>query len=152
MKILLILFILFSLSFSKQDVFMLNTHDKETEIEAKIIQRIAKSSLKESIKIFIPNITSQERDIYSEYFEISEDCQSANFVFDKDGLSKYSCENVDKLFFTNNYKRLIANQKYYGAFFWNKSRPNIVFIQQRLNKNNIILTDEYTQFIEDSYD
>lgn len=152
MKALLILLMIFSFSYSKQYIFTVNKYDKEIELEAKIISDIASSSINGKIKLFIPKISIQENEIYSKYFDLSEDCESANFVFDKKGLMKTSCKTFDKLFFTNNYKRLIANDKYYGAFFWNKSRPNIVFLKQRLDKNSIKLSKDYTQFIEDIYD
>ena len=131
---------------------MLSKYDKETELEAKIVQKIAQSSIKDSIKIFIPNISESERKIYSRFFKISKDCKSANFVYDKNGLTESSCKGLNKLFFTNNYKRLLSNKKYYGAFFWNKSRPNIVFVKQRLDEKSINLPKEYEGYIEEFYE
>ncbi len=149
MKILILLLTIFSFSYSNQYVFLVNKYDKEIELEAKIISKIATASLREIAKIYIPNISKQEQEIYSKYFNLAKDCESANFVFDKKGSIDSSCKNFKKLFFTNNYKRLISNDKYYGAFFWNKSRPNIVFVKQRLKDNKIVLSDEYAQYIEE---
>jgi len=149
MKILIILFTLFTLAYSQQRVFVLDKYDKEIELEAKIVSKIANESLRENIKIYIPNISDQEKKIYSKYFEVSVDCESANFVFDKSGLGNNACKNLDKLYFTNNYRRLMSKSRYFGAFFWNKSRPNIVFVKQRLKKNGINLSAEYNQFIEE---
>ncbi|MCW8838746.1 MAG: hypothetical protein OQK11_08605 [Thiovulaceae bacterium] len=152
MRTLLILLLLFSFSHSKQYIFMINKYDKEIELEAKIISKIATASLDNEIKIYIPNISKQEEEIYSKYFHLSKDCKYANFIFDKKGSIENNCESSGKLFFTNNYKRLVSDNKYFGAFFWNKSRPNIVFIKQRLENNNINLSKEYEQFIEDTYE
>jgi len=152
MKILILLFSIFSFGYTQQYVFMVDKYNKEVELEAKIISKIASSSIKEKIKLYIPKISQQDKEIYSKYFDLSLDCESANFIFDKKGLIETSCKKFDKLFFTNNYKRLISNKKYYGAFFWNKSRPNIVFVKQRLMDNNINISKEHKQFIEDIYE
>ena len=149
MKILIALLTLFSLSFSKQHVFMLDKYDKEIALEAKIVSKIANDSLDKRVKIYIPYITDDEKKIYSKYFDIADDCKVANFIFDKKGISKDSCKGLDKLYFTNNYRKLISDKSYFGAFFWNKSRPNLVFIQGRLDKKNIKLSTEYQQYIED---
>jgi hypothetical protein len=149
MKIFTLLLILISFAFSDQYVFLVNKYDKETEFEAKIISKIALSSIKEKIKLFIPEISEKEKEIYSKYFNLTQDCNSANFIFDNKGVLNRNCEVSNKLFFTNNYRRLIANDKYYGAFFWSKSRPNIVFIKQRLRDNNVQLSKEYLKYIED---
>jgi len=149
MKIFILLLTIFSCAFSQQYVFLVKEYDKEIELEAKIISNIALSSTSEKIKLFIPKITKQEQKIYSQYFNLANDCKSANFIFNNKGLLSDNCETEGKLFFTNNYKRLIKNSKYYGAFFWNKSRPNIVFIKQRLRENNVKLSAQYTKYIED---
>lgn len=152
MKIIILLFTILSFAYAKQYVFMINKYDKEIDLEAKIISKIAKSSLKSDIKLYIPNISKQEKEIYSKYFSLSNDCESANFVFDKNRPMHSKCDNTKRLYFTNNYKKLLLDKKYYGAFFWNKSRPNIVFFKQRLKAKNIKLAKEYAQFIEDTDD
>jgi len=149
MKYLLILLVLITLANAKQHLFMVNEYDKEIELEAKMISKISNSSVKGKVSVFIPKISLKEKQIYAKYFNLVQRCENANFVYDKQGFSHINCQAKDKLFFTNNYKRLISNTQYYGAFFWNKSRPNIVFVKQRLQQRNIELSDEYQQFIED---
>ena len=149
MKILILLLTICSVAFSDQYVFLVNKYDKEIEYEAKIILKIATSSLAKEIKLFIPDISEQEKKIYSEYFNLTKNCETANFIFDNKGTLTNDCKKQNKLFFTNNYKKLMANEKYYGAFFWSKSRPNIVFIKQRLEANSVLLSKEYLKYIED---
>ncbi len=149
MKILIILITLFSLSFSSQKVFMLDEYDKEIELEAKIVSKISNDMLKKRAKIYIPNISKKSEKIYSKYFTISKNCKDADFVFDKNDLSHEECKNANIIYFTNNYRRLMTNGRYIGAFFWNKSRPNIVFIKNRLDKSGVILSQEYKKYIED---
>ncbi len=152
MKILILLLTVISFSFSEQHVFLVNTYDKEIEFEAKIISKIATSSLKEKVILYIPEISVQEKEIYSQFFTLTDDCKEANFIFDNKGLVSNECKKLGKLFFTNNYRRLMVNKQYYGAFFWSKSRPNIVFIKQRLEENHVQLSKEYSKYIEDIND
>jgi len=150
MRIIILTLTLISLAFSSQYTFLVKEYDKEIDLEAKIIVKIAKNSIKDQIKIFIPNISNVEKNIYSKYFILSSDCESSNFVFVKKAIKSDSlCSQDNKLFFTNNYRRLLSDKRFYGAFFWNKSRPNIVFIKTRLKQRNIKLPKDYEQFVED---
>ena len=68
----------------------------------------------------------------------------------KNGKSDILCtSNTNKLFITNDYKKLLKDNKYAGAFFWNNSRPNITFIKNRLENQNINLSTDYEKFVED---
>jgi hypothetical protein len=149
MKILLILLTLFSLGFAEQKVFMLDGYDKEIELEAKIVHKISSDIFKRRANIYIPDISEKSKEIYSKYFDISKSCFDADFVFDKNNLSEQECIGAKTIYFTNNYRRLMSSPKYIGAFFWNKSRPNIVFIKDRLDKKRIYLSSEYKKYIED---
>lgn len=139
------------MSHSGQHTFLIDKYDEEMELEAKIISDIAtSSSSNKEIKLFIPKITDMEKKIYSKYFTLSENCEASNFVFvNKIIENQKLCAVENRLFFTNNYKKLLSDNKYYGAFFWQKSRPNIVFIKNRLEQTNILLPKSYSQFIED---
>lgn len=151
MKIFILILTIFSLSHSGQHTFLIDKYDEEMELEAKIISDIAtSSSSNKEIKLFIPKITDMEKKIYSKYFTLSENCEASNFVFvNKIIENQKLCAVENRLFFTNNYKKLLSDNKYYGALFWQKSRPNIVFIKNRLEQTNILLPKSYSQFIED---
>jgi len=150
MKSLLLLFCFFSFSYSEQYTFLVNKYDKEIELEAKIIANIAISSVNENIKLFIPEISNNEKKIYSKFFTLVNTCSNANFVFVKKTIKiSPSCNQDKKIFFTNNYRRLLKEPIYIGAFFWSKSRPNITFIKDRLIQQNVKLSNDYKKFIED---
>lgn len=150
MKNLILILTLLTFSYSEQYTFLVNKYDKEIELEAKIVSNIAISSLNNNIKLFMPNATSSEKNIYSKFFKLSDNCEDANFVYVKKSVDIQSlCKNENKLFFTNNYDRLLSDNRYFGAFFWHKSRPNITFIKNRLASQNIILPVDYENFIED---
>lgn len=150
MRTLLIFFIFITFSWAEQYTFLVNKYDKEVELEAKIISKMAQAFSAEKIKIYVPEISSNEKKIYEIFFTVANTCQEANVVFVKKHVDIDTlCSEKDKFFFTNNYQKLLADNRYYGAFFWNKSRPNIVFIKQRLENSNITLPADYQQFIED---
>ncbi len=50
--------------------------------------------------------------------------------------------------FTLDYNLLKEYPEAIGAFFWQKSRPNIVFISPRLKKFHILLPKEFDEYIE----
>ncbi|MGB5867230.1 MAG: hypothetical protein WBG69_05070 [Arcobacteraceae bacterium] len=150
MKVIILFFMVLSFSYSNTYTFLVNKYDKEVELESKIIENIATASLKEKVILFIPEITENERKIYKKLFRLGKTCEESNFIFVKKNIDKnVICQDKRKLYFTNNYKKLLSNGDYFGAFFWSKSRPNIVFIKNRLHQNNISLPDSYSQFIED---
>lgn len=150
MKIIIILSFVFVSIWARPYTFIVEKYDKELELEAKIIAKIAKLSSSDKITLFIPNMTLKEEVIYSRYITVSQTCEASNFVFVKKNLNLNElCDTKDKLFFTNNYQRLLADKTYYGAFFWSKSRPNIVFIKNRLEKKNILLPEDFSSYIED---
>ncbi len=150
MKILILILGLLSFMYAQQYTFLVKKYDKEIELEAKIIFNIADSSINDKVILFIPKITHIEKDIYSKFFTLGKDCNESNFIFVKKNIENENlCMNQNKIYFTNNYQKLLSNEEYLGAFFWNKSRPNIVFIKNRLKKQKIILPKSYNQFIED---
>lgn len=147
-KILLILVFINSV-FASSHTFLVNKYNKELELEAKIVSNIAKNVLNKDIKIYIPNITEDEKNIYSKYFEVVQKCEDANFAFIKDQRAlRTSCNNKEKVYFTNSYRKLMGDDRFIGAFFWSKSRPNVIFLQKRLDEYKIVLPSSYEKYIE----
>lgn len=151
MRIFYFILILANLLYAQNYTFMLDAYTKETELEATIIQKVAAASLpNKEIRLFIPDISELEQKVYQEFFTLTTSCKDANFVFVKKSvdISGY-CRDTKKLFLTNNYRKLLNDERYYGAFFWQKSRPNITFIAQRLQKQGVELPLEFDKFVED---
>ncbi|AXX87488.1 hypothetical protein [Malaciobacter marinus] len=150
MRALILMLTLISFATSDQYTFLINKYNKEMELEAKIIANIATLATKGEIKLFIPNISKVEKKVYSKIFTLVDKCEKSNFVFVKKNIKiDPKCLNNKRLFFTNNYKKLLNKDIYFGAFFWSKSRPNIVFIKNRLRTKKILLPKSYNKFIED---
>lgn len=150
MRVLLLLMACTIFSFANQYTFMVKPYTKELELEAKIIAKIAAQSIGDEVRIFIPEMTQNEESVYKEHFRVVQDCREANFIFIKRGAKiDEVCKNKERLFFTNNYRKLLSDTTFFGAFFWNKSRPNIVFIKERLETYSVSLPKEYEKFVED---
>lgn len=139
-----------SFLYSNTYTFLVKKYTKEVELEAKIISNIAESIVKKELRVFIPNISKEEKNIYSKYLTLSKGCNDSNFVYIKVSNNQDDyCKGKDTIFFTNNYRNLLKNNKFVGAFFWNKSRPNIIFFKKRLLENKITLPRNYNNFIEE---
>ena len=151
MKFTIFLLILISNVYSSSYVFLAQKYNTNIELEAKIISDMAKASISDDIKLYIPNISNEEKEIYSTSFTLVNNCNDANLIFEKnESKSDILCtSNTNKLFITNDYKKLLKDNKYAGAFFWNKSRPNITVIKNRLENQNINLSTNYEKFVED---
>ena len=149
MRVFILLFTLLNCLIAENYTFLVQPYSKEVELEAKIIAEIATASLHVKIKLFIPHMSEMEEKVYSKYFTLSPKCETANFVFvNKSVENEPLCDDTNRIFFTNNYRKLLLDEKYYGALFWNKSRPNIVFSEKRLEGKAIKLPKTFEQFIE----
>ncbi len=54
------------------------------------------------------------------------------------------------LLFVGSYPLLLEHTKEaIGGFFWQKGRPNIIFLRKNLQEHNITLPQEFAKYIED---
>lgn len=151
-KIIFYLIFIIELLNGDNYVFLMQKSSAEIELEAKIVSKIAKDIFKTNhVVIFMPNQKQDVLDIYSQFAIITNSCEEANLIFIKDQsiAPKEECIKKQKLILTNNYKRLLSDEKFSGAFFWSKARPNIVFSKSKLAQAGINLPTSYSQFVEE---
>lgn len=134
MKKLLLLLLLFSYSFSD-----------ELSIEKSIYESIF-TSLSKSENISVYSDSSIESlALETDKFSIVDNCKDATIVVMT--KSELALECQDKIVFATRYRHL--KQAYVvGAFFWQKGRPNIVFLQERIDEKGIVLSPSLEQFVE----
>lgn len=80
--------------------------------------------------------------------------QVVNDVHDADIaiVTKRSDLKCDCLLFVTSYPLLKRyKNRAIGGFFWQKGRPNILFLQPNLQKNGIELPHSMRQFVEDDF-
>jgi hypothetical protein len=149
-RVLILLTIFTPFVWANNYTYLVEEYTKETELEAQIVLKIAKDIIQDdTIKLFIPDISSLEKRIYTKETTLVDSCKEANFIFVKSDQKLQCTQDSDQFILTNNYRQLRNNENFIGAFFWSKSRPNIVLVKQRLFEKNINLPNEYQQFIED---
>ena len=75
-KILVFLFsTIIYINASDNYTFLVNKYNKEIELEAKIVSNIAQNlKFGNKTNLFIPNVTDSEKKIYSEYFNLTNEC------------------------------------------------------------------------------
>lgn len=65
-------------------------------------------------------------------------------------LYKTKCKVPDKIIFIGNYALLKqCKDKAVGGFYWQKGRPNLLFLRENLKAHNIVLPKKLEEFIED---
>ncbi|NVJ53262.1 MAG: hypothetical protein HWD90_06180 [Campylobacteraceae bacterium] len=148
-KIFIAIFLVVTLN-ANNYTYLLDEYKKDTELEAKIVLKIARDILTTTpVHLYIPNMKPLDYEVYSSSVKLVRTCEKANFVFVKYGKSFQCKKNKNIFVLTNNYRQLLTNHSFIGAFFWSKSRPNIVLVKNRLSKNAIVLPKEYERYIED---
>jgi len=137
------------LAYADNYTYLVDEYTKEIELEAKIVTTIAKDMIpNDAVRLFIPKGNVLDKKVYSKMTTVVENCEDANFVFVKHNELPACNAKKDKIILTNNYRHLVNDSVYIGAFFWSKSRPNIVLIEDRLADKGIRLSSQYEQFIE----
>jgi len=84
----------------------------------------------------------------SNEFKVVNSCSDADLIIlkDKSSLPK----NINqKHIFVLKYSLLHKIPDSFGAFFWKKGRPNIVFIKPRLKQQSLELSSELKPYIEE---
>lgn len=66
-------------------------------------------------------------------------------------ITKESVKDCRCLLFVTSYRLLKRyKEKAIGGFFWQKGRPNLLFLRKNLQKEGIELPESMQQFVEDS--
>jgi len=81
-------------------------------------------------------------------YHVTMKCESADIIIlkEKENLPSYC---VHQHIFVLSYKLLNDIPKSFGAFFWKKGRPNIVFIEPRVKENSLELSIEMKPYVEE---
>ena len=120
----------------------------KSTIETQIIERIA-TSLFPKQKISAWGETADQKNMIKQSEKIKEAVDSSNA--DLIIVSKNLPQNLSKncVIITTEYSQLIKDERIIGAFFWQKGRPNLLFLRPRMQKANVKLSHEFDKYIED---
>jgi len=118
------------------------------QIAANILDKVI-DSLFPNTKIYAWGETKEHRQmIQSSYkMELTSNPEQAYFVI----VSKSVPNNISSksILFTTEYSVFKHNDKVIGAFYWQKGRPNLLFLRSRLKDSNLNLGTEFEKYIED---
>ena len=121
------------------------------DIEKKIYKIIIKAIFpqKHIVKVWLDNPNAFAAILYLNRVKVVDNPQKADILFisKQDSFSKIS---FNKIIFVNSYKLLKNYQNIaIGGFFWQKGRPNIIFLRKNLQKHHIHLPVKFQKYIED---
>jgi len=134
--------ILFVLSFSQ--LFSISSE----KVEAKIIMSMLNSVTNHTNLLIYTDSKKIKKILSKDEITFVYDCNSANIAileFDKEATK---CESTTII--TLKYDLLKTYINSIGSFFWQKGRPNIVFIKSRLRDKNITIDSNFHDFVEDT--
>ncbi|MDO8454427.1 MAG: hypothetical protein Q7S59_07655 [Sulfurimonas sp.] len=138
MKYLVLLFFFSLLLFSSEI-------DK---IESKIIMRMIDAVSSHKILSIYTNCQKLKEILPAEKIIFVDDCSDANLaILEKSKIEK-NCTDIPII--TLEYDLLKKYPNSIGSFFWQKGRPNIIFIKSRLENQNIDLDNAFDEFIEEN--
>jgi len=117
------------------------------EIENKIIMNMIRS-LTDQTHITIYTDSQRIKNLLrGNQIGFAASCKTANVAI----LASKSIKNCNNIpIITLKYALLKIYPSSVGSFFWQKGRPNIVFIESRLNNQNISISREFSAFVEES--
>lgn len=141
----------YCVAFAQNYVYLLQKQDTSFELEAKIVAKIANDILNNNAKIHLLGSSNELNEAFKKHANIVDNCKEATFIFVKKGylFESNKCQNINAIYFTDNKQLFAGNNSFIGAFYWLKSRPNIVFSSKRLSEKSITLPKSYEQFIEE---
>jgi len=128
-------------------IFSLSLFGNSLELEAKILSFIVDNISTNQEKIVFSDDTQLLKQIALNT-KVTTNCQDASIVIVKDKLS-LSKECLSKKLFVLDYDCLEKLPTSFGAFFFKKGRANIVFIEPRLEQENIHISKKLQPYLED---
>ena len=118
----------------------------DIELATKIYLAIAKEATDQSNpKFYLHGKISALRNNPS--ITVVSSCEEADIVI-VDTMKDLPANANNKFLFATRYKIFKNNSEVFGAFFWQKGRPNIIFDADRLRKLNITLGPSFQKYVE----
>lgn len=141
MKLLQVIIVFFTL--------VITVNASESAVAAQIIDKVLTSFIREE-KVMTWGETEEHIKIiqHSPKMEWTDDPKKAKFLLISNSIPDNLSENA--IVFTTEYKLLKKDDRIVGAFFWQKGRPNLLFLRNRLQENKLTLSKEFNKYIEDA--
>ncbi len=123
-----------------------------TKIEKEIYSTILKGIFpqKKVVKVWVDK--DSKRKIFRKipFIKLIKDYKNADIVFIYKAKTLKNRKIDNKIIFVGKYRLLKEFQDMViGGFFWQKGRPNIIFLRKNLKKHKITLPSDFEKYIED---
>jgi hypothetical protein len=120
----------------------------------KIYERIISSlaGMKDGVKLFVDS--DELKTILEERYEMVSQISQADIVIATVSETAETATDIAQeckpLIFATNYRILRYNPNVIGALYWKKGRSQLLFVERRLKKCNVALSNELTRYTVDS--
>ena len=128
--------------------FSLLSGTSSEKVEAKIIMSMLKSVINHADLLIYTDSKKIHKTLLNNDITFVKSCNKANIAILETDTSVTECKNRPVI--TLRYDLLKTYSNSIGSFFWQKGRPNIVFIEARLRDQNITIDSSFNDFIEDT--
>ncbi|MDD2950479.1 MAG: hypothetical protein PHU29_06800 [Sulfuricurvum sp.] len=127
---------------------MLYAEGSKNSVEVQIIEKITTSIFPDQkVTAWGETVELKNTLHQSKKIDLVENFNNARILF----VAKKIPENIpsNTIIIATNYSLLIKDKRVVGAFFWQKGRPNLLFLRKRMQIANITLDHEFEKYIED---
>lgn len=126
---------------------VVSAHESDIKIHAKMMDKLAVDLVnKERVKIYDPTY-GRSYDSYLSQSATVQECSDADIAVVSLINQTQGCKN--QIILVTRYNLLNELSEAIGAFYWQKGRPNLVFIRSRLAEKKVRLSNEYTKHIDE---
>jgi hypothetical protein len=124
-------------------------YSSETVIAAKIIDKTVTELFpgKKTLKSW--GSTPYHKDIISKATHLVETKTANEADFCLVGEKIPESIDKDRIIFTTDIDLFYDDKRVIGAFYWQKGRPNLIFLRKRLEAYNLPISSELQDYIED---
>ena len=118
------------------------------KVEAKIIMSMLKSVTDNTNLLLYTDSKKINKTLLNNDTTFVKSCDKADIAILEADMSVTECKNIPIITLRYDLLKIYSNS--IGSFFWQKGRPNIVFIEARLRDQNITIDSSFNDFIEDT--
>jgi hypothetical protein len=117
------------------------------EVELKIYKSILGSIFPNKQTVSIWSDNKQKRELFKAIarVKIVSNQEDADIFI----LYKTKCRLTSKPIFVGTYALLKQCKRAIGGFYWQKGRPNLLFLRKNLKTHDILLSKELEEYLED---
>ena len=122
----------------------------ELEIAARIIDKTVASLFpnKKSVKTWANSEYHIKLISKSKKMSLAGFTEKASFYLVGSSIDTYIPKNT--IIFATDIDLFYNDERVIGAFYWQKGRPNLIFLKERLDKYKLSLSEEFSSYIEET--